>query len=153
MDRYANNVLDTDYANCARSILNLKMKFLEMMDDDFNTAGAIAVLHEMAGEVNGAIEKHNAEHNKQPEVIACATAGAASLRKLGLILGLFRPGFAKPAARETGLSEQLMKLIIQLRATARKEKNFGMADAIRKGLEQLGITLEDRADGTIWRKE
>ena len=60
---------------------------------------------------------------------------------------------AKPAARETGLTEQLMKLIIELRATARKDKNFAMADVIRKGLEQVGVTLEDRADGTIWRKE
>src|SRR3954462_14597026 len=37
MDRHANNLLDTDYASIARAILNFKMKFLEMMDDDFNT--------------------------------------------------------------------------------------------------------------------
>jgi cysteinyl-tRNA synthetase len=107
----------------------------------------------MASEVNSCIEKHNVEHNKQPELIGSAMAGAASLRKLGLILGLFRPAFAKAPPRDSGTTEQLMKLIIELRATARKEKNFGMADAIRKGLEHLGITLEDRADGTIWRKE
>ena len=63
----------------------------------------------------------------------------------------------KPAGLELcdklGLTDQLMKLIIELRATSRTEKNFTMADAIRKGLEQLGVTLEDRTDGTIWRKE
>jgi cysteinyl-tRNA synthetase len=152
MDRHANNLLETEYAPFARAVLNFKMKFLEMMDDDFNTAGAIAVLHELAGEVNAFIERHNIEHNKQPELIQAVAAGAQSLRKLGLVLGLFRPGFSKPEVRDTGLAEQLMKLLIEIRATARKEKNFAVADGVRKGLEALGITLEDRADETIWRK-
>jgi cysteinyl-tRNA synthetase len=153
MDRFANNLLEGEHGPFARAVLNFKMKFLEQMDDDFNTAGAIAVLHELAGEINSFVERHNIEQNKQPELIQAAGAATQSLRKLGLILGLFRPGFAKPETRDTGLADQLMKLIIELRATARNEKNFAMADAIRKGLEQLGITLEDRADGTIWRKE
>jgi cysteinyl-tRNA synthetase len=123
-----------------------------MMDDDFNTAGAIAVMHEVAGEVNSFIERHNIEHNKQPELIAAVAAATQSLRKMGLMLGLFRPGFSKPEVRDTGLADQLMKLLIELRATSRKEKNFAMADSIRKGLEALGITLEDRAGETIWRK-
>ena len=71
------------------------MKFLEMMDDDFNTAGAIAVLHELAGEVNAFIERHNIEHNKQPELIEAITAATQTLRKGGLLLGLFRPELAK----------------------------------------------------------
>ena len=45
-----------------------------------------------------------------------------------------------------------MKLLIDIRANARKDKNFALADAVRKGLESIGVTLEDRADGTIWRK-
>jgi len=152
MDRHANNMLDSEFGPFARSILNFKMKLLEMMDDDFNTAGAIAVMHEVAGEVNAFIERHNIEHNKQPELIAAVAAATHSLRKMGLTLGLFRPGFSKAEVRDTGLADQLMKLLIELRATSRKEKNFGMADAIRKGLDQLGITLEDRAEETIWRK-
>src|SRR5207248_8239093 len=46
MDRFANNILDGEHDPFARAVLNFKMKFLEMMDDDFNTAGAIAVMHE-----------------------------------------------------------------------------------------------------------
>ena len=46
-----------------------------------------------------------------------------------------------------------MELIIQLRADVRKKKDFTAADAIRDGLAKLGITIEDRASGTIWRKE
>ena len=45
-----------------------------------------------------------------------------------------------------------MKLLIHLRNEARKNKNFALADAIRKGLTEIGVTLEDRPDGTIWRK-
>ena len=45
----------------------------------------------------------------------------------------------------------LMQLLLDLRAEARKSKNFAMADQIRKRLGELGITLEDRAGGTGWR--
>ena len=45
-----------------------------------------------------------------------------------------------------------MKLLIQIRQDARRDKNFALADAVRKGLIQTGVTLEDRADGTTWRK-
>jgi cysteinyl-tRNA synthetase len=70
-----------------------------------------------------------------------------------LVLGLFRPGFAKAEPKDTGLADQLMELLIDIRATARKDKNFALADQVRKGLTEIGVTLEDRPDGTIWRKE
>jgi cysteinyl-tRNA synthetase len=153
MDRFANTLLDTAHGDFARAVLNFKMKFLEMMDDDFNTAGAIAVMHELAGEVNAFIEKHNVEQTKQPDLVPAVAAAAQSLRKLTLVLGLFRPGFAKAESKDSGLTEQLMRLLIDIRATARKDKNFPLADSVRKGLEAIGVTLEDRPDGTIWRKE
>jgi cysteinyl-tRNA synthetase len=152
MDRTAASLLESENGHYARSVLGFKMKFLEMMDDDFNTAGAIAVLHEMAGETNGFIERHNIEVNKQPDLIQAVTAAAQSLRKLGLILGLFKPGATKAAGADKGLIDQLMALLIKLRADARASKNFAIADGVRNGLTEIGITLEDRADGTIWRK-
>jgi cysteinyl-tRNA synthetase len=136
-----------------RDILGLKMKFLEMMDDDFNTAGAIGAMHELAGEINGYIEKNRLEQDRQPILVTAAAAATQTLRKLGLLLGLFRtlqaPG---EKAGSSDLAEQLMELIIQLRADVRKRKDFATADAIRDGLAKLGITLEDRAGGTGWRK-
>jgi cysteinyl-tRNA synthetase len=63
------------------------MKFLEMMDDDFNTAGAIAVLHELAGECNAFIEKNELEKKKTPELIGFVSAGAQTVRNLGVVLG------------------------------------------------------------------
>jgi cysteinyl-tRNA synthetase len=153
MDRVAAGLFESEHAHIARAILNFKMKFLEMMDDDFNTAGAIAVLHEMAGEINAFVQANEVENRKQPDAIAAAAAGTQSVRNLGGILGLFRQPAPRSAQKDTGLTEQLMKLLIQLRQDARVGKNFALADAIRKGLAEIGVSLEDRPDGTEWRKE
>jgi cysteinyl-tRNA synthetase len=155
MDREANALLDSAaHAPFAKSLLVLKSKFLEVMDDDFNTAGGIGVLHEMAGEVNAFLERNDADKSKPAEVINAAAAATQTLRNLGLVLGLFRQKAAPAAAgSQAETLEKVMKLVIKLRADARASKNFALADAIRDGLTGIGITLEDRADGTGWRKE
>ena len=58
MESISAEILLREHEQFAKSVLAFKMKFLEMMDDDFNTAGAIGVLHELAGEINGFIEQH-----------------------------------------------------------------------------------------------
>lgn len=135
----------------AVEVRDLRAKYLEMMDDDFNTAGATAALHEMAGVVNGFVERSDLEKSKDPALLAPLVAGASVLKHLAGLLGLFR---AAPAAvrPDDGLTEQLMQLLIRLRAESRAAKNFAVADGIRKGLGEIGITLEDRADGTGWRR-
>jgi cysteinyl-tRNA synthetase len=75
------------------------------------------------------------------------------LRQLGQLLGLFRPEMPGLRAKEPGTVEQLMALMIQLRNEARKTKQFALADSVRDGLKKIGITLEDRPDGTGWRRE
>lgn len=137
-----------------RDVLNLKMKFLEMMDDDFNTAGAIGVLHEMAGEINSQIEQTRVEQDKAPHVVAVFAAASQTLRRLGQLLGLFRVA-SKPRSEQksTALADQLMELVLLLRAESRKKKDFATADLIRDGLTKIGVTVEDRPNGTIWRKE
>jgi cysteinyl-tRNA synthetase len=150
-------MLQTDAEPFVKAIMELKMKFLDAMDDDFNTAGAIGVLQQFAGEINSYIERTGVEKDKSPEVITAISAAAQTLKGLAALLGLFRKPSVAVAAREAaedqGLADQLMQLIIQLRASARQKKDFGTADAIRDGLAKLKITLEDRADGTGWRKE
>ena len=139
----------------AAEVKAFAQKFSDMMDDDFNTAGALAAMHELAGTINAMVEKSGVEKTKDAATIATARAAAVSFRKLGLILGLFRMMDVAPAAskgEDAGLMDQLMKLFIEVRADARKTKNFATADGIRNGLTKLGITLEDRADGTIWNK-
>jgi cysteinyl-tRNA synthetase len=143
------------HAEFAKTVLDRRIQFLERMDDDFNTAGAIAVLHELAGDVNAFIERNDLDRSKSAEPAGAAVAAVQSLRNLGVILGLFNPKLAPPAAaaEKSALTEQLMQLLIRLRQEARASKNFGLADGIRKGLTEIGVTLEDRPEGTLWRQE
>ena len=59
----------------------------------------------------------------------------------------------KPKGGDDTLVNGLMQLLIDLRAEARKAKNFALGDQIRKRLSEIGVTLEDRAGGTNWRKD
>ena len=154
MDRSASALLDSEHAPYAKAVLALKMKFMEMMDDDFNTAGAIAAMHELAGEINSFLERNEAERSKPQDIIAAAAAGTQTLKNLGGVLGLFQsPPKAQQAAVDQGLAGQLMELVIRLRAEARLGKNFALADDIRKSLTAIGVTLEDGPEGTRWRKD
>jgi cysteinyl-tRNA synthetase len=150
----AGSLIESEHGHFIRDAINLKIKFLEMMDDDFNTAGAIAVLHELAGEANSFIERYELEKTRAEELLTAVAAAAVTLRKLGGLLNLFRGGAnGATKKKDDSLTEQLMQLMIQLRADARNGKNFALADGIRDGLAKIGVTLEDRADGTVWRKE
>jgi cysteinyl-tRNA synthetase len=80
-------------------------------------------------------------------------AGMVVLKELSQILGLFQRPAAAVQPSGDSLTAPLMALLIDLRARLRKEKNFALADQIRKQLTDLGVTLEDRADGTRWRIE
>jgi cysteinyl-tRNA synthetase len=114
-------------------------RFKAAMDDDFNSAGAIAVLFELAGEVN---------RSRSPDA-------ARQLQGLGGILGLLQRDpdeFLRgggPAQDDAARIEQA----IAARARAKKEKNFAAADRIRAELAAQGILLEDGAAGTTWRRQ
>src|SRR6185437_4876138 len=90
MDVTSGNMLETPYASFARDVLGLKMKFLEMMDDDFNTAGGIAVMHELSGAINAFIERNDLEKTKHADLLGYVTAAAQTLRRIGIVLGMFR---------------------------------------------------------------
>ena len=77
-------------------------------------------------------------------------AGARTLRELAATLGLFRAVPKSPSASDDGLTSKLLELLIALRAESRKAKNFALSDQIRDRLAALGVTLEDRPDGTGW---
>lgn len=156
MDQLAGQLLQGEHEHFAREVLGLKMKFLEMMDDDFNTAGAIAVMHQLSTEVNRFIEQTGVEKERHPDEVAAVAAATLTLRKLGRLLGLFQapaasaPTGGNPAADD--LLDKAMALLIELRQSARKDKNFALADAIRQGLTKIGVSLEDTPTGTIWRR-
>lgn len=126
-------------------------RYVEALDDDFNTAGAIAVLHDVCGMINRYIDEQKLEAQADAEALVAAVDGARLLTDLGQILGLL-VGPIKSEAGGDELTEQLMNVLIELRAEARKDKNFALADAIRDKLGALDIELEDRQGGTGWKR-
>ncbi|MCC6491741.1 MAG: cysteine--tRNA ligase [Pirellulales bacterium] len=130
-----------------------KEKFLAAMDDDFNTGGAIGELFELAKIVNRFCDEHNLEGGGADNAtMGDLTLMMATMKELANILGLFLkpPVLAGAAAADDALLGRVMQLVIDLRAEARRAKNFATADAIRDGLTPTGVKLEDRAGGTEW---
>jgi cysteinyl-tRNA synthetase len=136
-----------------QSAATCRQKFLAAMDDDFNTGGAIGELFELAKIINKHCDDAGLEGIGKSDAAAVAkfTSLLTTLRELTCILGIFISSPAKPqTAGGDELLSQVMPLVLELRATARKNKNFAVADKIRDSLGPIGITLEDRAGGTEW---
>ncbi len=122
-------------------------RFKEAMDDDFNTAVAVAVLFEMAREMNK-IKSTNSE---------VANQLATELKSLADVLGILQddPEVFLQAGdvEEGGVAEQEIESLIEQRVAAKTNKDWALADKIRADLKQQGIILEDVATGTSWRRE
>ncbi len=145
------------------AITELRTRFLENMDDDFNTGGAVGVLFELLTELNKHADAAKLETGGSADELARFRAGVAVLREMSNILGLFWAPIASKSG-DDALVGGLMQLLIDLRNTLRAEakkiadKNdptrktlFDQTDVIRKRLAELNVTLEDRAGGTTWR--
>jgi cysteinyl-tRNA synthetase len=122
-----------------------KDDFANAMNDDFNAPRAVAALQEFTRDVNSLL-------NSDVEVGLTVLSAIDDVYTQygGDILGLIRPaeaGGSSNAAREAGLIE----LLIEIRANARKNKDFATSDRIRDQLTALGVTLEDGASGTVWK--
>jgi cysteinyl-tRNA synthetase len=128
-----------------------RREFLEKMDDDFNTGGAISELFEFVRVLNRFVDQHELEDPRADATRKASFVRATrTLRELSLMLGLFVRPPEKDAGPGQELVGQLIELLIQLRAEARQKKDFATSDRIRNGLTALGVMLEDRKDGTTW---
>ncbi len=127
--------------------------FLAKMDDDFNSGAALGDLFELVRALNKFIDEQKLDSagNRQTPQLAALRQGVATLRELSAILGIFRAAPQAATGGDDELVGKLMDLLIQLRTTSRANKDFAMADTIRNSLSEIGITLEDRKDGTGWR--
>lgn len=132
---------------------SLRARFLDSMDDDFNSGGAVGALFDLRKTLNAFIGDNKLDvGTPSQENIATLTAGMTVLKELSQLLGVFREAKTKTGSQDDGLVDGLMQLILQIRADSRKAKNFAVADLIRTKLTELKITVEDRPDKTLWRR-
>ncbi|UPS61914.1 cysteine--tRNA ligase [Providencia rettgeri] len=124
-----------------------KARFIEAMNDDFNTPEAYSVLFDMVREVN----------RLKSEDMSAANGMAAQLRELASVLGLLEQDpevFLKGGAQtEDDAEVAKIEALIQQRLDARKNKDWAQADAARDELTAMGVVLEDGASGTTWRRK
>jgi len=120
-----------------KKLEDLHQAFINEMDDDFNTANGIAVLFDLSKQANYYLR----EKNTSNEVIE---AFMKQFENLFSVLGL-------KLENEELLDEEIEELI-EKRNTARKERNFALADEIRDRLKEMNIILEDTPQGIRWRR-
>ena len=114
-------------------------RFREAMNDDFNTPEAVAVLFDLANELNK----------------TRSAATATLFKSLAGVLGLLQrdpQAFLQALPAGEGMTPQRIEELIAARVAARKAKNFAEADRIRKELLDGGVVLEDGPKGTLWRR-
>lgn len=120
-------------------LLEIKGKFIEGMEDDLNTADAIAAIFDMVKEVNSNI---TASSKSSTEIIEFSYS---LIKELGAVLGIGQK------QKENNLDSEIQDLINQ-RQQARKEKNWKLSDEIRDKLKEMGIVLEDTPQGVKWKR-
>jgi cysteinyl-tRNA synthetase len=144
--------LDTGGSALLEEIAEHRRLFLDAMDDDFNTGGAIGELFEIVHVLNRFADGLSGRGPADAAgPLAEYRAGMVVLKELTQILGLFRRPSKAASSTGDALTAPLLALLVDLRNRLRKEKNFGLADQIRDRLSGLGVVLEDRPDGTRWR--
>ena len=142
---YAKNSRASAEGNGAHPLLSqfdtLKNKFIESMDDDFNTAAALGAIFEAVKLVNTYLKD---EDPLQSDALARAEAFFADVDAVMGILGI-----------EEGGSDDAQEIdsLVQERMEARKRKDFKRSDEIRDDLAARGIILEDTAGGTKWKRK
>ena len=118
----------------------------EAMDDDFNTPKVIGALFRLVTDVNSQYSNGN-------------PMSTASLKEIERIVEVYGSGIlgvvpqkGESADVDQASTSEIVNLMIELRAEARRQKQWSLSDMIRDGLKGVGIVIEDKKDGTTWRK-
>ncbi|SFH53182.1 cysteine--tRNA ligase [Planctomicrobium piriforme] len=131
---------------------DLRDRFWEAMDDDFNTGGAIGMLFELRRTINGFVAHHKLEEKAGPEQKAQLTTLLTLFKELSNVVGVFRQPQQKNAGADNAFVNGLMDLILDIRKEARATKNWGVADKIRNKLTELKVVVEDGKEGVRWTR-
>ncbi|MBS1770491.1 MAG: cysteine--tRNA ligase, partial [Acidobacteria bacterium] len=129
---------DTQPTGCDSAAAALK-KFEEAMDDDLNTAAALAAVHDMVREVNTIIAANGLTEEEKSAVLD-------AVAKFDAVLGIF-------GREDSDLLDEDVEALIAERQDARRHRNFARSDEIRDELAAKGIILEDTKDGMRWRRK
>ena len=116
-----------------------KAGFIEAMDDDFNSAGALGHMFELVRAINQARDASATAEE--------LLAARQTLQELGEILGLTM----EQAGEDPAGAAPFIDLLIEIRKVMRQEKLWALSDKVRDDLKALGVVLEDTKDGTTWR--
>ncbi len=121
-----------------QSIEEVKKKFEEAMDDDFNTPKAFAAIHEFIKQINSSLDNKKEILNKARDTLV-------------ELLGVLGLDFTKKKGFDDKKIDELLKIIIDIRDKARKEKNYELSDEIREKLKKIGLQIEDGTGLTRWK--
>jgi cysteinyl-tRNA synthetase len=129
----------------ATLVAGIETRFRAAMDDDFNSAGALATLFELANAANTA-SRDTATTRGSLELMDDA------FRRLGGdVLGLVRDTYDEDTSGVMAVVDKLVGSMIAMRKRARDAKDFAAADGVRDDLAAMGIKLEDGPSGTTWQ--
>jgi cysteinyl-tRNA synthetase len=113
--------------------------FESSMDDDFNTAAALAAIHDLVREINTALAGSGLKTDDREAVLD-------AISKFDSVLGIFGPA-------ESGDLDAEIEALVEERQAARRDRNFARSDEIRDLLAEKGIVLEDTKDGVRWKRK
>jgi cysteinyl-tRNA synthetase len=119
--------------------------FERAMDDDFNTPGALGTLFDLVREIN----RRRAAGESSGEV----AAGQRTLRSLAAVIGLELDPPTDTGDSRSEDAGPFIELLLTTRQRLREAKQWALADEIRNQLRDLGVLVEDRPDGAVWRRE
>ncbi|WP_347489906.1 cysteine--tRNA ligase [Desulfoscipio sp. XC116] len=135
----------------------IRMEFEKAMDDDFNTALATGMLFDLARIVNSYLQ--TGDLPGPSERVAALQKARQMFMQFNGVLGIFKTGadggilLEEDGLGRESLVDDLIDLIIEIRQTARQNRDWSTADRLRDRLKEMGIILEDTPGGVRWKKQ
>ncbi len=129
-------------------IARYRASFIDAMDDDFNTPQAIAVLFDLARETNQRLDS-----GRDLSVTSLTALDTLFTELAGTVLGFTLEADGHHPEAESDPEGHLVDLLLGVRAEVRAQKLWALSDMIRDGLGRLGFVLEDKKEGTRWKRK
>ena len=127
-----------------KSVAAMQEKFMAAMDDDFNTAQALAYLFEISHLINSFLAGADPQSDSNQAMLQQALQ---VFKDLGGILGIFM----KSEDNHQQVMDDILTLLLEVRNSARQEKNYALADEVRNLFQKMQIKVEDKASGSVCR--